>query len=87
MDISKIKNFFKHNGVTVICPCCSGDQWDYVDFKDGKECVIPAMSIASATTINETMPIVIVICQKCRYIRLHALKPIIDFGKQNNPEA
>ena len=77
MDAKRVTKFFAHKTVSGDCPFCKSPSWDVINFPQGLEGAIPGRPPRPVFSSQEaTMPVVVLSCTNCGYIRLHSLSKI-----------
>ena len=73
-----IADFFRKKSPSLRCPVCAEDSWSYNDDSTPDSTIItdiPTSQDRSGALVagNSTVPIVLIVCDNCGFIRLHSL--------------
>lgn len=71
------------------CPSCGHAKWDVSAAFDGNNKMswcLPAVNLTTFLTVNSGIPVVLVECRKCAFLRLHAFTSISKWVAAGRPE-
>ncbi len=73
---SKLQDLMSHRGALKPCPGCGSPRWLLLENPDGTPVIIMH---SEELGINGTVPITVLVCSNCGYLRQHATKFLEGF--------
>ena len=77
ISVDQVAAYMAAVGAATDCPICKGEGWGVIDDQPGMVWAVPALYPNGAISAPmTTVPVVVMACVNCAFIRMHARMPI-----------